>query len=132
MKRILSLFLALATAFCLTFTVSAASYGEGGVSISFPDTTVVLTPDNLSQNKELLKAIGHNKTSLKSYMTENNICAMAVEEDTAAVRFVFKETESEFSREAGSLSLFGEKALATLNAELCGGKAEAVTVGKTA
>lgn len=74
-----------------------------GIELALPDEYIVITRDNITNNSETVKAIGHSNESIENYMNKNDVYAIGVARgNTCQVQL--KCIKTEFSSEVDSLS----------------------------
>jgi len=120
-KTILSIFVMALLLSLFTFPVQAETYSfkQENLGIDFSDEYTVLTPSNLNKNSDIVEAIGHSVTSLKTNMQNNGIILMAVT-DKNQHQIQLKSATTTFTSEIVSLSSLSGTQLDTVATQLVG------------
>lgn len=111
-KKIISLTAAFLLMFAVALPVSAKqSFKDDslGISVEFDDDYIVLTPSNLSSNKEYLNSIGHSVSSFKKRMNESGMVYYAAPKDNSC-QFQVKMSEDDFSSVTKDLTSLSDDA----------------------
>ena len=129
LRRLLSLIMAFVVlaamgavcAFAQNYTLS------DDTKITLPDGFTLLTEDRLKQNEEVITDLGHSVSSLRSYMNDNNVLFIAVD-DQNKNQAQLAAYETDFSRDVKDLAGLKAEELEQIGNQMLGRGFEIISI----
>lgn len=110
--KVIVLVLALAVFFSVP--AAAKSFSKDGISLTFPDEYLVITPELIDEHPEIAESFeGQTDKSLKAHMEGNGILYLAIEKgEVRQIQFrAEKGAEGSFAEKVGDLSLLSNESI---------------------
>ena len=122
MKKGIAIFLAAAVAllcpFCVSFAATDISDQKSTVTVSVPDNTVILTEQNLSDNREILYKIGKTADDMRT-LFDNGYVFYAFTKDEKYI-LSLSVTKSDLSAAAANMAELDDSQRTELIKAICG------------
>ncbi|MBP3692023.1 MAG: hypothetical protein J6I80_02125 [Clostridia bacterium] len=122
MKKAVALLLSLIMLLFCGIPALALEYKDYNVSFELPQEYVEINAKNASDYEEVLKYMGHTKSSFKKHLEKNNILLFAILKDNSR-HIQLKVNKTEFSEQTQDISLLKNEALNEIGKKIIGSTA---------
>ncbi len=123
MKKAVALLFSLILLLFCSVSAVALDYKDYYASLELPQEYVEINAKNASNYEEVLKYMGHTKSSFKKHIEKNNILLFAILKDNSR-QIQFKVNKTEFSQQVSDISLLKNDSLQDIGTKIIGGDAK--------
>ncbi len=124
--------LAFTLLFLVLFSVTAlaATPEENNISLSFDKDYLVITQDNISENKELIENLGYTTKSFKALFTESSLVAFILHSESKS-QIQLRAYSTQFSKQIEDIGLLSEDNLISVAEQLVPDYTEIISINDT-